>query len=388
MLARTSTSKLLVSGMCLFLAVTFSHSMAVAQQMCAEIFASSSPLQPLRALSDGTNELLALLKTPEKLTTKALAEKNEAIEIAIQDYLDIMGFTYKKQPTIDLVKNLADNKYHLFHHNLYELTGSRAGGSQARLLNGLQLHPDYSKHNLKIELDSLYLYKNSDSHAYFSPITPKIVIGPHEFSSHFLSSGSSLRHEVQHFIEQDKISRGENTLARLTLKSTTGDIKVPYSELLRADEIETHLRDLRVAANTNHQNHRDKLLLGIGFNESHIAGFKRHRADVFIGKKGVLDRAIVSLRAAILQAEAQLSTEVPWAKSKLGTEDDPAVFFVVQGNYDSMFVNFKGLLKLEDQQDPAKVKAALKSIIAWSKQRLDTVEKQIQAIERRRASEK
>lgn len=388
MFVGTRTSKLLLSGMCLFLAVTFSQSMAAAQQMCAEVFAASSPLVPLKALSEGAEELNALLKTPQKMTSKVLAEKNEALEMAIQDYLDTMDISYKKFQTIDLVKDLEDNKYHFFYHHLYHLTGSREGGSQARMLNGLQLHPKFKTHNLKIELDPLYLFKNPGSRAHFSSITPKIVIGPHEFLSSLLATGSSLRHEVQHFIEQDKLSRGQDTLARISLTSTTGDPKIPYGQNLRADEIETHLRDLRETSNTNHQNHRDTLLSQLGFDEAKVSNIKKYRAILYNGKKEVLERAINSLRAVIQQIEVRLKSETPWTTTSIGTSNDLALLIPVQGNYDAVSVNFKGVLKLEDQQDTAKVKSALISALTWSKQRLDKVEKQIQSIERNRANEK
>ena len=372
--------------MCLFLAVTFSQSMAAAQQVCSEIFASATPLVPLKVLSDGAEELIALLKTPEKLTTKALAEKNEVIEMAIQDYLDTMGISYKKFQTIDLVKDLADNKYHLFYHHLYELTGSHDGGSHARMLHGLQVHPNFKSHNLKIELDPLYAFKNPTSKAHFSSVTPKIVIGPHEFLENLVAAGASLRHEVQHFIEQDKMSRGENSLARFILRSKTADPQIPYSDYLRADEIETHLRDLRASANSNHQNLRDGMLARLGYDEAKISNLKKYRALLYKGTKEVLDRAVISMRAAIPQLEAQISKETPLTQSKTGTTDGEVVSFELNGNYEGLTVNLRGLLKPDDLQDAAKVKAALRSALTWSKQRLNTVEKQIESIERRRTN--
>lgn len=377
---RFKTVKQLLTGVSLFLGVTLSNSLAQAALTCEDLFGQFPSVVSLQGVTKISESLVDEMKSPNMLTSQKLLEKNQKLEAAIEEYLGLVGITFQRVQTLDWIRGLEDKNSFMFYRNTYEIKGSREGGAEARMLHGLAIHPEYQGSKLIIELDPLYGFKKSGE-AEFLPLLTRITIGPHEFMNNMMGIGASLRHEAQHFIEQDKLNKGQQSLARFEFRSKTPDPEVVYSDFLRGDEIETHLRDLRYFSNFAHHEARAADLTRMGMSEKALKNLENYREVMYTEKKSYLVRFIKELKLSIAHMEAAMKKETPWDEIRTTTKGDVQVAFLLGKNYDGVGINFRAQL---NSTDATKVKAALADLITWTKQRLATVEKQMNQIENRR----
>lgn len=377
------TFKLLLTSVSLFLGVTLSNSLAHAKLTCEDLFGEFPSVLSLQKVTNLSEHLTADMKAPEALTSQELVKRNQELEENLEEYLGLVGLSFRRVQTLDWIRNLEDKNSFFFYRNTYEIKGSLEGGPAARMLHGLEVNPKYQANKLTVELDPLFGYKNSGE-AQFLPLLTKITIGPHEFTNNLMGIGTSLRHEIQHFMEQDKMTKGEQSLARFELRSKTPDTDQVYSDFLRGDEIETHLRDLRYFTNFTHHEARAKEVKKMGMSEKALKNLETFRAEMYKEKKSYLERFIRDLRLSLAHMEAAMKLGLQWDEIRVSTKGDVQIAFLLNRNYDGISINFKGQLKAEDANNPTKVKEALTELIAWTKQRLITVEQQINQIEKRR----
>jgi hypothetical protein len=375
--AKRLPSVRLIFTISLVLVASLSNNLAGAQQMCAELFAHGSPQVPLAEMTEAYERMLTDFVTPEQMTSDALRIKVGLLAKSIQDYLDTAGISYEVIPQPLPIQGLKDQPEFVLTYPMYALSGSQHGTRLARMMNGVRMTKAFQEKNLRIVLDPLY-QQHFSSRAHFRQDLMVILIGPHEFSQEVSSISSALRHEIAHVFEQMKLVEGKNTLARIEMSSQMGTPDKVYSDNFRADEVETHLLDLRTISNLHTQKIRDGQILKDGGDPETVKQLKTFRNEIkFQTKDTILDFSN-NLRSVIGEIEGHLEKPKPWATIQRNPETgDVFLMFFTSHHYGSVTLNLNGLVKPSEINDTVKMKQAVQQILAWSKIRLDGVEKEV-----------
>lgn len=345
--------------------------------MCANLFGHESPQEPLREMNEGYEKLLADFAKPELMTTEALRLKVGLLGKSIQEYLDAAGISYQVIPQPLRIQGLKDQNEYVLTYPLYVLSGSRYGTRLARMMNGVQMTKAFQEKGLRIVLDPLYHY-NFTSKAHFRQDLMAILMGPHEFSQEVASISSALRHEIAHAFEQMKLAEGKYTLARIEMQSMMGNPEKVYSDYFRADEVETHLLDFRTISQLHTQKIRDAQLVKDGGDPETVRQLKVFRNEIKFETKDTILEFATNLRRVIEEIEGHLANPKPWATIQRNPETgDIFLMFFTSHHYGSVTLNLNGLIKPSEINDTAKVKQAVQQVLAWSKARLDVVEKEV-----------
>jgi len=367
----------------LSLTLLTSNNLAHAQQTCAQVFtASAAAPANLKAahvaLERASQSLLFTIRNkPHTLDVATFEASMRQIEKLTEEYFNAAGIGFKKNGRLSAVKGLKDSGYYMALHQVYVLSGSAQGNEVARLLYGLQSHPDFKKHPAKVILDPLYAINNQDSYAHFTGSNYQIGIGSHVFMHNKLGIGADFRHEIQHYIEQVKIQKGEMSLARLELKNPDGKKEVAYSDYLKMDEIESHLRDLRYYTNT------EKLAKIDAKNK--MPEITESRADMVLESLERQQRFIRDSRKVLSVIKKSISNNYFLGRLEIINEKDSlkVKMELAKGPYPQATINLTGLLKPEDVQDSSKVKAAILNYFEWSEKRIAEVELELHRMESR-----
>jgi hypothetical protein len=359
------------------LALLTSNNLAHAQQTCAQVFTASEATAHV-ALERASQRLLYVLRNkPHTLDVATFEVSLREVEKLTEDYFNAAGIGFKKNGRLSAVKGLKDSGYYMAMHQVYLISGSAQGNEVAHLLYGLQTHPDYKNYPVKVILDPLYAINNPGSYAHFTSSNNQIGIGSHVFMHNKLGIGADLRHEIQHYIEQVKILKGEMSLARLKLKNPEGDKDTAYAKYLQGDEIESHLRDLRYYTNTEKHARIDAKNQMPEITESREATVLEHleRQQRFISdsrkvfaviEKSLSDNYFLG-RLEVINEKGSLKVKMDLAK----------------GPYPEATMDLTGILKPEDAENSSKVKAAILNVFAWSEKRIAEVELELHRMESR-----
>jgi hypothetical protein len=359
----------------LVLLASLSNNLAGAQQMCADLFEDTKTYIALKDMSAATEALLEKLAGTHEMTVAELTYETRESEKYLESYLDAAGFSYKRITQTVRTKPLKDAPEYVLSYGTYEITGSREGSAPARLIHGVQVNPKFKESHLKFVVDPLHQLKNN-SLAHFIREDMTISLGPSEFSKDLLAMSSTIRHEVQHFFEEIKMMKGEDTLARIELKSAIGRPDAPYSMYFRADEVETHLRDLRYFSNLNHQQKRDSKLLELGFSPDFFPGLRDYRQYILRLKKETLKDFEQNLRKVIIEVEANLKNGGGPVTSVVNRDNgDIHVSFFTSGHFGAVTINLNGKLKVEDLGNSEKMRAAALEVLKWSQDRLNAIDR-------------
>lgn len=337
--------------------------------------------QALKDLNNKANRL-TIDSEPENLTKSSLASEIANIADLSESYFQAAGFQFEKRFAAVHFAKLKDAEDYTTFAPIYYLNGTKNGDENARLIYSVQANPKFKEEMLSVFYDPIYTYKHSSSLGHFETSTHTLYIGPKVLSGEILRTNTVLRHEIQHYLERMKVNQGQQSLNRLALgQPELKESHGPYSDFLNVDELEAHLRDLRMfmheqelaaidAKLAQAMASLEKLKLLQAIRIQHRA----HKIEVL--KKIIADGKIM---VGIIEAELKKSQELFVSVDK-ATNDPEVIFKNLPGPFTTAYVNLAGLFPNGKIPEPADAKKAIVEIIGWSKVRIHETEKEFEQL--------
>lgn len=167
-----------------------------------------------------------------------------------------------------------------------------------------------------------------------------------------------------------KVLNGENTLARAVFtEEAPKSTDRPYAKFLRMDELETHLRDLRLIKNQKLWQSRDLRLAQVMAGQK-VAQITKARAFMIHEKISTLSTLTENSLAMLKNLEGLKPENVTVNKRTQAIE---VHFAGLSGPYSSARIELTGLLPVDEIQDLQKIEALAKQVLSWQRTRVEQV---------------
>lgn len=352
--------------------------------LVSKISAYNTSIFPLKELNNATLDLVDLLQlSPHNLDSNTLIQRVRTLELLAENYFRTSHFSYRRIPVEVTVRNLK-NGTHKIRYHVYELSGMPGGDEMSRMVYGLQSNPHLKAKPLKVNFDVLYLVNHSFNDGHFEAPIVTIHVGPHVMAREISRISPSLRHEIQHYIEEIKILSGEMTLARATFRNLlleNSDSQKDYSMLLRLDDVESHLRDLRALLNSTIINTSDEKLLETMKSQQKIDQVRSLR-------KREIQETITRLEKILIDSKATMGhvreiLDSPGSnKFQIQTSDTGLLvnFEFLPKPYLTASFRLDGLIKPEHSHNRAKVTEVLLDVLKWNESRIAKAQDELQSL--------
>lgn len=356
---------------------------AHSKNRCEGLFAKPSvygtSLNHLKLLDYNTLDLLEALKNnPREIDRVMLDAKIAQITILAEKYFESNALFFEKKDTTISVKNLKDTEQYTLQYPVYSIYGSKEGDGISRLMYGAQSKLKTKNYSLNIVFDLLYKIKYPDFSGHFIAEGGTIFIGSHVISEDIAGLGATLRHEIQHYFEQTKMLNGNMTLSRIsfTESKVSAQENGPYSNFLRMDEIETHLRDLRTSLNVNLMNAKDKKLFDVIAATENITAIKQIRPRI---AKEIYKRIWILIdRSKVTLKNIKNVREFPSTVINTDTGAVTVEFVGLPPPYSTVKIELSGRLNhKEDIINRQKIFNSIKEVIQWNEKRVQKIEAEL-----------
>lgn len=330
---------------------------------------------------DINESILAWQKDFKKFTLQQIQSKIQKNEAELIRYFDTAKIKYQIAKTKTVIKFDNTNQMAEIESFDFFLFGSAGGDEFSRLINGVQSNKKY-KVQLIVNMNVLYDTNNQDSAGHFIPQKNTIFLSPSIILKQLIGVQTTLMHEMKHYMESMKILNGEPSIARLKFSAAKSNPDLSYGKYLSADELETHLRDIRYLSNEqlissiNKKTEKD-----LGLNMTTI---KDIRQQMLSDKIETITQILNSYKQslAILTKTASLDDSY-WDFERNGKTGLMKVYFSqLSGIYDTMSVDLTGMVPY-DIEDKKIIKAETLKVIAWNKEYIKEIESRIQFLEKK-----
>ncbi|MFN3455519.1 MAG: hypothetical protein ACK41T_11215 [Pseudobdellovibrio sp.] len=358
-----------------------------AQSLCKDLFKLSSTsyykesFHEVRQLSNMASALINQIRdNPESLDHSTLEKKVKNLEFLAEEYFRASKMHYETTDSVLSFSIVKNEKIFNFEvkYKLYKLQGSKDGDEVARMVLAAHELSKKSDGKLKIILDVLQLISRPKSLGRFSGSDNKILIGPQSLSYEVLNLSKTLRHEVQHFIENEKIKAGKMSLARIKLFEPSRSLTAKgYEDYLQMDELETYIRDLRSSLRKGSLHSRDlRLFDALDKNNEKMNNILNVRSKT-------VEEVIVLIKNILNDSETMLDRLEIAVNNKTHTSISESLdgslvveYYFMAPPYTNALVMLDGLMTYKDLKNYEKVNASLYEVITWSKIRLQQIKKE------------
>lgn len=352
----------LVLAVTLFVGISTCY--AVGNQ-CSSVFTASNEAEALviiKKLNLLQYDLQDFLKTQtdQNLQQKDLQEWINNIESLSEGYLSKLGVSYVKNPVVYSGKIIGGALVSEFRYSQYQIISSDRTTRVGSSLNGVLVHKKLA--GLSLVYNPLLSVVRPGTAGYYHSNGNELVFGIGSLAWRSLGLSDVFRHEVQHALEDYKISQGEKTLA--SFRFVEGKNKdEAYGEFMSLDEVETHLRDVRFWVVTTPK-----------FNE-----LIRTREKAIEDQRSQAREDLSRIKKFIVVARAAFK-EIDGKKSDLDLGDSKfhlGLFTKLNSvNYREMIVK----IRKDSKKDFAQSNAELTT---WALQRLSQIESEVLSIEKK-----
>lgn len=205
----------------------------------------TSPVQlTIKRLHDLHHDLFQTLRNKKGQTVlqKEIQSWISQIEQTSADYFQQAGIRVERENVSHPAVTFQGASIPLLSYTVFRIVGSDGNSFNGRLIKGILLHKKL-KH-LHLIYDPFLSFWNPHTEGFFQPHYQELYFGGRALYGRLSGTGDIIRHELQHAFEDLKIRSGEETLANFTFHHGH-DKGSLYSSLMRADELESYLRDLR-----------------------------------------------------------------------------------------------------------------------------------------------
>lgn len=225
-----------------------SPSLTMAAPQCQGIFSdakeSTTVADALRELNRTQSGFkMDIPKLAPNQVTEALTGLRKA-EQASESYLQAVGIKYETQevafsnkPHIpEILKNVP--------YKVFKIKEVNSKDEVALLLQGVLKNESFK--DLEIIFDTGFAFEHPDAIGHFNSRENKIVLSYGAFTWRSYGLADTIRHEIQHAFEYQKVKQGKPSLSQFNFIQGKRPQDL-YGEHYRLDEVEAHLRDLRFA---------------------------------------------------------------------------------------------------------------------------------------------
>lgn len=356
---------------------------AQAQMSCKQAYRelriTNSYDEPLAAMQELYKELLKfgdVLNKANELTSMEIQWSVLSIGPRLETYFKAAGISFERSfLQLDIGKT-KDSDAYLLNYPGYVISGSRSGDLISRLIFGAQASLKSQKHPANFVFDPLYSVRmgNSGIMGHFRPDVRAIVVGPMILSQTYSGVANILRHEIHHYLEHLRLLNGEMSLQRMQLRDDSDDSKRAYNRFLSADELETHLRDLRFETNHIKMEKIDQKLEGLLDFESLFA-LDAERAFSHRSTQKNMENILRDTKE-VMPVLLAMAAKDQW-KFEAALEENQGPFVVFQMKdveYPMVVLNLFGLV--EKTAKPEQVQKKVIEVLQWNQRRIENLELQ------------
>lgn len=369
------------------LIVSATSASTLAAVRCESVFGNSSYLKESLSSARATNNAVVdffrkYKNTPHDLTIEQVRTEVNSFGKKAMLYFADAGIEAQFRMENFKFKNLKDAQEFVISYPVFTLKGSRSGDEVARLINGIHTNPKFSKHPVQIEFDSLYLFKN-DSMGHYESEGNKISIGPHVIADEIRGVSNTLRHEAQHYFEQMKIYDSQMSMARISFSESSNKSGEPYANYFRMDELETHLRDIRMLLNVKARAEKDKILFK-SLDADIVAKVKGDRPRYIEDKIQIMTILMKNSETMMNHLKSQVAHRSP---DQIGNTKMPgesiAVYVVDDVPYSIVRVNLYGVFnKPQYEMSRGEIQQGIEKVFTWHFSRLQAIKKEFESLQR------
>lgn len=349
---------------------------------CEAVFGRTSYLkesrESIRTLSREIIEFRNSLKeAPHKFDSHQVRTKIQNFSTLAEQYFQDAGIqTTEKSARIEF-HGLKDKETLVVDYPIYKLQGTRGGDEISRLIFGVQSHPQYVKHPLNFEFDILFLL-NDTAVGVYSPAATSIKFGPYAIAGEISGLTSTLRHEVQHFMEQVKIYEKQQTTARISFSEKKTTSKEPYADYFRLDEIETHLRDIRTALSFEARKAKD-FVFSSSVKPEVWASILKNREVALSDKFVIIERMLKVSEEKLIEMQKR-GLPTAFLENHRNGEWMGAYLFE-NSSYSVANIDFYGLFpKPRYQMSDAEVSTIVQTTLQWNLNRVREIESELNSL--------
>lgn len=299
------------------------------------------------------------------------------LENLSEKYLISAGIPFSKTLSLFNLKDKNGKTIHSTGHGVYHLQGSRYGDETARLLEGIFANSRLHAQPLQVLFDPLYGLNHPNSVGHFDPQTRLLLIGPNVIVEGTKGIRSTLRHEIQHYLEQIEILHGKMSLGRLSFWESNPKQEIPYAKYIRLDELETHLRDLREVLNARMALAKDKKLTKAVNSEETMQEIRSERKKAAIDKENKIHRMLNHAEMMVHGIKRALETSEYTVRTFKDLNKVEIAIKGLSGPYSEVRIDLTSIVPLEKSQDRKEIESAMQTILKWTEQRVREIEKRV-----------
>ncbi|MNJ92622.1 hypothetical protein D3C87_102960 [compost metagenome] len=349
------------------IAVGLFSSYAMAANQCSRIFVSEmsnhEPLAEIKNLQMTHVEFLDFLsaRKGQTLEPAELSHWIQRAEKATTEYFENAGIQFTRESVVHEGIDFNGVKIPRLAYDVYKIVESKQEGSpNALFFNGVLKNSKLK--SLSLIYDPFLSIRQAGVSGYFLNSPHQIWFSWNSLVGRRWGTGDTLRHEVQHAFEYQKIREGRPTLASFQFIGKEKREEA-YSDFMSLDEIETHLRDVRFLKNIVPRLEKSAHL------ESwqSLNTYRRNAAKDDIARlKSLISRAKVALAEIEANPNASLNHE--------SGDQNVSTFFLSNPHYKlAAFIAKAG--------EPPPTPAFVKDRVHWAQERIQQIEKEIQLLE-------
>lgn len=382
-----------------FLGLMLMSEVSLARLICENLFStgksSSINLNNLEKTSHLQASHHALNRTLERhlklMTRKTISEKIKSFENEIEIYLNDNKIPFTKIPTSIVLEGLNEGKFEklinpnfAIKYNLFKISGDRYGNDTSRMVYGINL----AHKNLQIIIDPLTRYKYQAQGLHL-PFESTIYLSPDSFTGKMFDYDNILRHEIQHFLENVKINKGLQSLARLTLYQNTQKDPWVYNEHFSSDEVEAYLREHRIVSNKLKETIFNRQLMQNGTSQVQVNYLNDIRSSATAKRLTYINKFITYSKESLHELAHKIKVQnITLNEAEAGPEslliyfdkETQQVLLLAQNDntsYQGLGLNLTGLVSSLELNNISKIKQVSLNTVLWMQNRISQIETEL-----------
>ncbi len=338
----------------------------------------------INELTSQTKEFLTPLKKARAADSKQIKKQVQKLMALSENYFAAAGIAFEPVKEKIRFRDLRDRDAYTMTYQTYRLHGSLLGDEFSRMIFGVETDPDYHQFPLSFVYDPLYQKNHRGSRGNLTVDGDVLTFGSDVFSSR-LGWGYTLRHEIQHYFETGKIKRGLMTLARIELSNPEEAGGKPYADYVWMDELETHIRELRLLLNEQLNQKIDQKLLQKR-TANRVAYIQFVRKSKIKEKLATLKTILQSTTETCQFLRHHLEKANIDHKRSAHEEDFAETVFALPDftPYRQVRISLESMIDFK-KASSEQVQQAIASILDWNLKRADEIQKEVSRMEAKAA---
>lgn len=360
-----------------------------AQLVCSQIHSRPSiylsTSEPLTNMSLFNSALIDTLRNKSKeLDVQGLQSQMQKLEELVKLYLRAAKIEFTESPENLVIRGLKDADLYNLTYRAFILKGSEYGDENSRMIFSVQSNPRLKVVQPVFVFDPLLAIRTPKFLGFFLPRSNLIVVGSDSFQYSRIGVHYNLRHEIQHYFEFVKAGEIKPTLSRLSMTQDHPDGRKPYAEFVSLDELEAHIRELRMLSNKNLAEAEEVKSSRAGFSREKLSRLGDVRTIVIAEKFEIVSTLIENFRSMNKKIRDRVA-KGDWNLQSDDLQRQTVIKLSFPGEqpYSEVAINVKGILKPSDNEKKELVAGAVTDLLNQIESRVNLIENELPGIARR-----